>query len=250
MTDWYHKVDRRWMEARAKYLNASAIKEMLPVTETGRKRSQAQREAAMMKAWSHHLQTHIPEEALESRGAAARGHILEPFALNEYQRCTGESSVYHWDDVVIHDKYIGWSPDGMSIPQVKDYGCSWDVDERGRLCAETIFEVKSYSIEKHVAKLHEGVHEERWQLAVGMYLQPQTQRAVLIFFNPDCSCGLAYNVYKRSDLEEEIEMIRETVDDYLDWTKTLAKSCTGLYMNLPHHSSFYKQLCCSSINPK
>ena len=46
---WRHVVDKEWMMARTNYLTASSIKSILPVTETGRKRSQAQIEANMLK---------------------------------------------------------------------------------------------------------------------------------------------------------------------------------------------------------
>ena len=39
MTKWFHKCSLDWLRARQNYLTATDVKELLPVTKTGRKRT-------------------------------------------------------------------------------------------------------------------------------------------------------------------------------------------------------------------
>ena len=94
---WRHVVDKEWMMARTHYLTASSIKNILPVTETGRKRSQAQIEANMMKIASSFATEYISDEDCVATGMAARGHLLEPIAIEEANR-VANLGLYHWDD--------------------------------------------------------------------------------------------------------------------------------------------------------
>lgn len=220
---WKHKVNKDWLMARTHYLTASSIKSILPITETGRKRSQAQIEANMMKVYSSTMTATISEEDCISTGAAARGHLLEPIAIEEANDAKN-LGLYHWDDVVLGKGLLGWSPDAMSMPQTYfNKSCLYDIEKQGAPCPADIGEVKSYGMERHIASVYTDKKDcsERWQLAVGMALLKSCQYAHLIFFNPDSTVRLAIKTYSRQDLEEEIKMIKEAEESFREFIKNL-----------------------------
>lgn len=221
---WKHKINKDWLMARTHYLTASSIKSILPITETGRKRSQAQIEANMLKVASNMMTAFIPDDDCVSTGAAARGHLLEPIAIQEANNAK-DFGLYHWDDIILVKDLLGWSPDAMSIPQngwTKE-SCIYDIEKQGAPCPASIGEVKSYLMERHIASVYTAKEEcpERWQLAVGMALLKNCQYANLIFFNPDSTVRLAVKTYSRQDLEEEIGMIKEAEESFKEFLKNL-----------------------------
>lgn len=218
---WRHEVDKEWMMARTHYLTASSIKNILPITETGRKRSQAQIEANMLKIAANLMTASISDEDCVSTGMAARGHLLEPIAIEEANKAAN-LGLYHWDDIILSKDLLGWSPDAMSIPQTEKVA-SYDIEVHGAPCPSSIGEVKSYGIERHITSVYTDKEDcpERWQLAVGMTLLKNCQFANLIFFNPDSTIRLAIKTYSRKDLEEEIEMIKEAETSFKQFLKDL-----------------------------
>lgn len=218
---WRHVVNKDWMIARTRYLTASSIKNILPITETGRKRSQAQIEANMMKVAANLMTASISDEDCVSTGMAARGHLLEPIAIEEANK-VANLGLYHWDDIILSKDLLGWSPDAMSIPQTEKVA-SYNIELRGAPCPSSIGEVKSYGMEKHIASVYTDKEDcpERWQLAVGMALLKNCQFANLIFFNPDSNIRLAIKTYSRKDLEKEIEMVKETETSFKEFLKHL-----------------------------
>lgn len=218
---WRHVVDKEWMMARTHYLTASSIKNILPVTETGRKRSQAQIEANMLKIASSFATAYISNEDCVATGMAARGHLLEPIAIEEANK-GANLGLYHWDDIILVNDLLGWSPDAMSIPQTKKTAL-YDIKLHGAPCPSSIGEVKSYGMEKHIASVYTDKEDcpERWQLAVGMALLKNCQFANLIFFNPDSTIRLAIKTYSRKDLEEEIQMVEEAETSFKKFMKDL-----------------------------
>lgn len=218
---WRHVVDKEWMIARTHYLTASSIKNILPITETGRKRPQAQIEANMLKIAANLMTASISNEDCVSTGMAARGHLLEPIAIEEANKAAN-LGLYHWDDIILSKDLLGWSPDAMSIPQTKKVA-SYDIEVHGAPCPSSIGEVKSYGIERHITSVYTDKEDcpERWQLAVGMTLLKNCQFANLIFFNPDSIIRLAIKTYSRKDLEEEIKMIKEAETSFKQFLKDL-----------------------------
>lgn len=214
---WRHVVDKEWMMARTHYLTASSIKNILPVTETGRKRSQAQIEANMLKIASSFATAYISDEDCVATGMAARGHLLEPIAIEEANK-GANLGLYHWDDIILVNNLLGWSPDAMSIPQTKKTAL-YDIKKDGAPCPASIGEVKSYGMERHMVSVHTDKKNcpERWQLAVGMALLKNCQFANLIFFNPDSNIRLAIKTYSRQDLEEEIKMVKEAETSFIEF---------------------------------
>lgn len=176
---WEHECSETWLKARKNYLTASEIAKVVSVTDTGRKRSQAQVVSNMRTLWAEKRSANLETR---STGAAARGHILEPYAVNEID------NVYHWDDaIIVSHKYpgLGYSPDGLSIPQM-NVG-TWPVYHMSSLPhIECIVEVKSYSPDRHMHLATTNIKElpERWQLAVAMMIT-EADWGHLVGFNPE-----------------------------------------------------------------
>lgn len=203
--DWKHKCSLDWLRKRQEYLTASDIKLLLPVTKTGRPRKVT--EADYLKVKASKLKE-LTEEDCWSYGAAARGHILEPYAIDEFNRTHADTrTFYHWDDVVIDDGNggIAFSPDGMDVPM----GSSPKY-------ATGIVEVKSYSPERHLVTAHtpKDQIEERWQIAHAMAVRKNINDAWLLLYNPSMQTKLYGIHYTRKDLEQEIETVSKVA---LEW---------------------------------
>lgn len=213
MAKWYHKVSLDWMKARQHYLTATDVKELLPVTKTGRKRTVTDEDR--IKVLSKKLVT-LTEDDCVSTGAAARGHILEPYAVQLFKANSGVE-VYHADDVLIAKDVgvmgLAFSPDAIDrVFKGADvvFGAS---DE------SVIAEVKSYGPERHMVCgcTPKDQLEERWQVAVAMAVSPSIEKAYLLFFNPSMEHEMFVVEYLRAELEDEIRMIEQVEDDWLDF---------------------------------
>lgn len=208
MTKWQHKCSLEWMRARQNYLTASDIKELLPVTKTGRSRTVS--EEIYWKVLARKLVV-LTEEDCMSYGAAARGHVLEPYAIERYNS-RAIKMLHHWDDIVIFDEdsSLAFSPDALNtIPDSKFY----PTVSFNKLVPkpEMLGEVKCYSAEKHLS--YKGGNpldfEERWQIATAFAVCDTLEFAKLILFNPSLPKNYSLFVwsYTRSMLEKEIEII-------------------------------------------
>lgn len=153
-----------------------------------------------------------------SYGAAARGHIMEQFAIEAYNQtseCTREA--YHWDDCIIirtmdDGGKIGFSPDGTDMPQ----GTEVIVDANTSGIKE-ITEVKSYSSKEHIQAYYDepDTRKERMQLAAAGLVLPQLEVFNLVFFNPKSRCSVFSYKYGRDDLIEEISNLHLVYDMYI-----------------------------------
>lgn len=221
--EWEHKCSLEWLMARQDYLTASEIRSLIPLTKTGRARTVTDMD--YLKVWSGKI-VNLTEEDCWSTGAAARGHLLEPYAvdalntaLREYDPRTAEH-YYHWDDslVTMPGRSIAFSPDAMNIPFSE--GETW-FDAYG-VSITAIAEVKCYGRERHLttAYTEKNMLEERWQIATAMALCDTIEHAHLALFNPSLSTRrLVVIEYKRKDLEKEIQEILEVEekwDDFID----------------------------------
>lgn len=228
MAKWKHTCRLAWLQARQRYLTATDVKDLLPFTKTGRKR--VIDDATYMKVMSRKLCT-LTEADCKSYGAAARGHIMEPYAIDMFNRVYPYESkfMYHWDDMIVRDPHgpeycLAFSPDGMDVPMVYDEHSS-----AVTFCNPTsIVEVKSYGADKHYAC---GITdkmglEEKWQLASAMVVCDTIEKAYLLFFNPSVDAQMFIHVYDREDLEDEIKIIKQIVEDWIDWIN-------NKFLNLP-----------------
>ena len=225
MTKWFHKCSLEWLKARQKYLTATDVKELLPVTKTGRKRTVG--DEAYLKVFARKM-VNITEDDCLSTGVAARGHILEPYAIDRYNEedLGSNTYLYHWDDIVVTrinpDPFsLAFSPDAMSY-EFKPVGKQVTVAIDG---VTTIGEVKSYSPEKHMVCGHtpKDQLEERWQIATAMAVCASIDEAYLLFYNPSMRNQLYIVDYDRSDLADEIGMVLDVEQDWIAWVTNFGK---------------------------
>jgi hypothetical protein len=220
MTKWFHTCDLEWMKARQRVLTATDIKELLPVTKTGRKRTVD--DENYFKVIVKKL-VNIALDDCKSTGAAARGHILEPYAIDRYNEIDYGSNIWlhHWDDVVVTrsgaDAFsLAFSPDAMDIGYDKSM-----IPMVSEVEPNVIGEVKSYSAERHLSCGYAPKQqlEERWQIATAMAVKESIREAYLLFYNPSMSKQLFIVDYDRQDLASEIDIILEVEEKWLDWVK-------------------------------
>jgi len=213
---WTHSVNPKWLEARKNYLTASEIMKLLPTTPTGRMR--AGFEDALLKVWAY-KQCKVTDDDVVSTGVMARGHILEPYAIQALNSSNlVAAQIYHWDDTLIHSAdNIGVSPDALDVEQPKDCPVSlYECDAR------SVVEVKAYNAAVHYEaglSANPGRLPERWQLATAMYVMPTIELGTLVFFNPSVTHPLFIHQFDRHDLEKELEMIADISTKY--WSKII-----------------------------
>lgn len=208
-----HTCDIKWLIARKNFLTASDVIKLVPFSKTGRKRTITDEMYAELIISK--MRTITNEETI-STGAAARGHWLEPFAINQYNE-TFSKQFYHWDDVVLcNESYpgIAFSPDAMSISQqenpIRAHSCKLDVMTLPG--PHEILEIKSYKTERHIKTLMtpQDELEERWQVATAMAVDPNIDKASLVLFNPSFQeFQLKVFDWTRADLIEEREVIEK-----------------------------------------
>lgn len=215
---WYHECDIAWLRARANYLTATDIKELLPVTKTGRKRAVTKEQFISVYARKMKFLT---QEDCASTGAAARGHILEPYAVNffnEHASIDHGVRLYHWDDVVLPETdtteiVLAFSPDACDINR-ELLGCV-DMLSRPRV----IGEIKSYSPSKHMTLgfTDKKELEERWQIATAMACRDSIERGLLILYNPSMTYQMFVKEYDRDSLKKELEIISEIREQWAEF---------------------------------
>ena len=207
---WEHTCSLEWLQARQRFLTATDVKDLLPFTKTGRKRTVTDDDRIKVLARKYH---EITAGDCRSSGAAARGHLLEPFAIELLNKALQEN-LYHWDDIVItretwSNMDLAFSPDAMSIPpnDLPIWGSMLHgLDGYPDI---TIAEVKSYNPERHYSAGYskKAELEERWQIAVAMAVLPEIKNAYLVFYNPSMDRQMFVFEYTRNDLEDEISTV-------------------------------------------
>lgn len=200
---WEHKCSLEWLQERQRYLTASDIKSLLPLTKTGRKREVGDLE--YLKVMSSKM-VMLTEEDCLSFGAAARGHLLEPFAIRALNQMLSEmqgpehETFHWWDDKLVTEsgRLIAFSPDAMDV----------SMDDPAEPTA--IAEVKSYEASRHLvtAYMPKEMIEERWQIATAMAVKQSIDHAYLVLFNPKMKYRKTFVIrYDRDELKHEIEVI-------------------------------------------
>lgn len=233
MTKWFHKCDLGWLKARQRFLTATDVKELLPFTKTGRKRTVT--DENYIKVLAGKL-VNLTEQDCVSVGAAARGHVLEPYAIERFNKenVFGSLRLHHWDDTVVSrpkpDLYsLAFSPDAVNFEQVnheRNYMLPWIEASEIKEGIETIGEIKSYYPERHLlcGFTPKEELEERWQLATAMAVCDSIKEGYLLFYNPSMENQLFIVDYDRTDLADEIEAVLEVEQNWLAWrTATLGK---------------------------
>lgn len=211
---WLHSVDGDWLDARRKYLSSSDIVRMLPTTMTGRPRSASSIEEAIRKVWSD-KQARITQDDIMSTGVMARGHILEPYAIDAFNKSkVSIRRLHHWDDTLVYRNGLACSPDALDVKQPHE--CSIELDG-DKTKVKMVGEVKCYNPASHYeCGLITPVTQlaERWQIAAAMYVMPSIDMGWLIFFNPNVTHPLFSRFIMRVDLADELEAIDDLLTVY------------------------------------
>lgn len=223
---WEHKCSLAWLRARQDFLTATDVRELLPVTKTGKPRKVS--DEAFMKVYSHKVEQ-LSEWNCYSYDAAARGHVLEPYAVMRLDDTLG-LHLYHWDDTIVtkglipQRNHLAFSPDACDVPPL----------EGAVVChchPRMIAEIKSYYPDKHLVRgcTPKEDLEERWQLAVAMTVCESIEQALLVFYNPSLEKAMFVVEYSREDLKDEIELVLQVEQDWLTFIENLeSKFCHTL----------------------
>lgn len=216
---WEHCVDLDWMKERQQCLTASDVIRLIPFTATGRPKKIKEEDYARVLAGK---MVKLNEEDCMSYGAAARGHLLEPYAIESLNNYIGGEAFHHWDDLLIESSVcrgrfpLAFSPDACDISMFE-----WCA---GTHAISSIAEVKSYNAEKHYKALTtpKDKLEERWQIATAMATKATIETAYLVFFNPsfemeDFRIGIFK--YKREDLLDEMEEVLKVHMNFNSWVR-------------------------------
>lgn len=216
--EWRHEVSEKWLMSRKACLTASDVKRLIPDfkrIEAGKmKLEQAQQFA---KVYGDKRSFDMDPM---SYGAMARGHVLEPHAVDEFNSSAAKSFTYFWwDDRLIMDDALGFSPDALDITQppgtrfVSDPVIAEIAGANGQYRApEHILEVKCYEAGAYYQRMAQAANgdplDERWQVATAMVVCPTIMVADVMFYAPQCRSWF-YETYDQHDLGEEIEVVEK-----------------------------------------
>lgn len=227
--DWRHEVDAGWALTRKRFLTASDIVSLIPAYKALKKK-----DPSFSRVLSSQFAGKIGEKCFaevetKSFNAAARGHVLEPYAVDEFNNLAkqnllgGVCTMFHWDDIVVSRQYdlMAFSPDAMSLPQPTTENLLV-FDKRNKLLntlngnegfpsPSEILEIKSYGAKHHAqcCAAKKMDLEERWQVAHAMAVCATVNAAYIMFYDP---CERLVNYvpqihvvkYNRSELASEI----------------------------------------------
>lgn len=211
------------MTARKKLLTASQIENLVPYTSTGRKRSESSINDATIKIFADMMSS---EPITFSTGAAARGHIMEPWAARQIR-------AHHWDDIVISNNELGlgWSPDGsIDMPQPHDEPAGPFIIDYDSVPMKHGIEIKCYSPQRHYEVMLQEPKDrkEKWQIATAFATVPTLKKMTLVLCNPNTHDGFYTHQYLREDLDEEIAEVKSVAKDFWNRFELLLNDITSL----------------------
>lgn len=223
---WSHDVGKLWLAARREHLTASEVKNLI----TDYKRIKAGKiklfdAMQFAKVYGSKMNCEIDTSSF---GPMARGHIMEPYAVEEYNDAYG-TDFHQWDDKLIARGVIAFSPDAMDMPQLPGTKIIVNLDDKlvDRNGVEndgptSILEVKSYEAGTAFQRLSmigsDSPIEERWQIAMAMAVCHSIDTGTIVFYLPQC--GLMFSKeYERLDLINEIETVIEIAEMWKEYTE-------------------------------
>lgn len=212
--EWYHETDVKWLEARKGIITATELISLRPklARMTKKQRDGKEIHPAFAAMWGSKHSKEAPDPV--SRGAMARGHCLEPYAVEEFNHQAGYD-LKHWDDLLITCDDMGFSPDALDIEQPP---CVNSMSVKDMETQPTqMGEVKCYSIDKHYQNYvtEPSKLPERYQVAAAMLVCPSIEEGHLIFYNPQAEHGIWWVTYKPKDLTEEMCELAQTLAIYV-----------------------------------
>ena len=233
-----HEVSIDWLRARQGYLTASDVcKMMTDINRLRQGKTTIERCRSFAKVLGSKMNLFPDTQSPSS--AAARGHFMEPYAIEEWEAVRQEG-VTHWDDFLLasDETLLAFSPDALNVPQPMGVmtlveGSGEFYDSFSALVEPTsLLEVKCYDEGAHFQRKLDAMAgaplDERWQVAVAMAVCPCIGRGTVVWYAPQCRDWFDV-AYGREDLEDEIA----TVLDASVWWKRFLE-----YMeSSPHHGT-------------
>lgn len=212
--EWYHKANEKWLAARRDVITATELIDLRPKMKRMAERYRTGKDVHpnFAAVWGRkHSST--PDDPT-SFGAAARGHIMEPYAVEEFNRRTG-LELHHWDDVIITNDDLGYSPDAFDVPCPHCNAGSMEFKGMHNK-PEVLGEIKSYGIEHHYMCMVADKMKlpERYQIAAGMLCCPSVKTGYLILYCPQAKHGIVWRSYSRAELDDEIAELSQTLGMY------------------------------------
>jgi len=221
MTYWVHEVSPAWLAERKQVVTATDLVDLRSgFTKLNKGQKAGEKLApAFMALWGK-KNSLVPDDPMSSN-KAARGHWMEPYAVRDFSEKIGEE-YHHWDDCIICNGEIGFSPDGMDIKQECPYPARMDYVEGIGITdgvmelpsPRKILEVKCYDIPAHMTACATPKEQlkERWQVAGAFLVLPTLEKATIVFYCPLTSWGVDYKEYTREELKDEIEELEELLE--------------------------------------
>lgn len=221
---WSHEVDLRWLKVRKQIITGTELAGLVPAyNRTMKQRAKEGNEdyidPQFLILWSEkHSDEELVVEAPSS--AAARGHIMEPYAIMDYNTQNPTEYYSWWDDCIIENPAYnaGFSPDGLDIPQPANAVHRYTVDLNP--APTKLIEVKSYTTTKHVQSIFVDAsdYSERYQIAAAMFICPSIVKGTLLFYDPCLPDSLSMHVhsYTRDDLLAEMDTIEGVLNIWND----------------------------------
>lgn len=224
MRRWYHEVSAEWLKARQAVLTATDVVGLLPEWKRYLKAGSPDKLMPGFAAmWcKKHSDTHLDTNSVE---AAARGHAMEPWAVDSWNR-QATPTFYHWDDCILCKGLLGFSPDAMTVPQFTDApkmemtpDGKFIVDEAGirQDAPSEVMEIKCYEPAQHMKAIIEDrmEHKELMQCAMAFCVLPNLETIRLVWFCPGAPVSMFMEKYTRDDLHDQIRWIMEIAELYM-----------------------------------
>lgn len=221
---WKHDVSEAWLDARRKVLTATDISRLVPELKRCAK-NPGKLSPGFAAVWCEkHSETALDTSSV---GPAARGHLMEPWAVRAWNDNVAAGERFnHWDDCIIVNDLVGFSPDAMEYAQLSDHA-SLRVSPDGKRMENGVFkyetpkrimEVKCYEPREHMKSILAGKMErkELMQLAVAFRVLPRLEKAVLLFCCPDSPMELYSEDYTRDDLKAQLDLVDKVVEKYVE----------------------------------
>ena len=221
---WQHEVSAEWLKARQSVLTATEVAGLLPEYKRYLKAGSPDVPTPGFSAIWCQKHSDVYLDTSSPSSAAARGHIMEPYAIEEWNR-QAAPTFYHWDDCVICNGMFGFSPDGMQLPQMTN-DARLEVTSDGKFLVaasqmhydtptETM-EIKSYDPAQHMKAIVEDrmEHKELMQLAMDFVVLPKLEATRILWFCPGAPISMFTEKYSRDDLHDQIHWILEIGEVY------------------------------------
>ena len=241
MRRWTHDVSAEWLRARQGVLTATDVAGLMPEWKRSWKKDPGTLMPGSAALWAAKHSTGELEVSSPSP-AAARGHIMEPWAVESWNDQVAKR-FYHWDDCIICKSDmaipVGFSPDAMDIMQVypdarlevtSDGKFLVNIEMRSCDVPREILEIKSYDVQRHMKSVvaDKMDHDELVQVAMAFVVLPNLEKARLLWFCPDAPISMHTESYTADDLHDQIRWIMEL----LEWYQGQVELCEKL--PVPH----------------